>query len=79
MEVWVSAANIAEVALEVLHVDGVEADNCGKEADVLLCEAITEVERTAGLGEVFFRTIQGFEKLGDGLLIGFLGTGGMLV
>lgn len=76
VEVGVAAADVPDVALEVLHVNGVEADDCGEEADVLLCEAITEVERAARLGEVFFRTIQRFEKLRDGLLVGFLGTVG---
>lgn len=79
MKVRVAAANVANVALEVLHVDGVEANDCGEEADVLLCEAVAEVEWTAGLGEVFFGTIQGFEELRDGLLVGFLGAVRMLV
>ena len=57
VEVGIAAADVPDVALEVLHVDGVEADDCGEEADVLLCEAVAEVERTAGLGEVCFRTI----------------------
>ena len=76
MKVGVTAANVADVTLEVLHVNGVEADNSGEETDVLLCEAFAEVERTAGLGEVFFGTIQGLEELGDSLLVGFLGTVG---
>lgn len=74
VKVWVSAADVTDVALEVLHVDGIEANDCGEETDVLLCEAVAEVERTAGLGEVFFGTIQRLEKLGDGLLVGFLGA-----
>jgi hypothetical protein len=78
VEVRVSTANIADVALEVLHVDGVEADDCCEEADVLLCKSVAEVERSVGLGEIFFRTIQGLEELGDGLLVGFLGTASML-
>ena len=76
MEVWVAAANVADVALEVLHVDGVEADDGCVEANVLLSETVAEVVGTAGLGEVLLRTIEGFEKLGDGLLVGFLGTVG---
>lgn len=76
VEVGVAAADVPDVALEVLYVDGVEADDGCEEADVLLCEAITEVVRTAGLGEVFFCAIQRFEELGDGLLVGFLGTVG---
>jgi len=79
VKVRVSAANIADVALEVLHIDGVEADDCCEKTDILLCEAVAEVVRTAGLGEVLFRTIQGLEELGDSLLVGFLGTCSMLV
>jgi hypothetical protein len=79
VEVRVAAADIANVALEVLHVNGIEADDCCEQTDVLLCQAIAEVEWTAGLGEVFFRTIQRFKQLGDGLLVGFLGAVRMLV
>ena len=79
MEVRVSATNVTKVALEVLHVDSVEADDCCVETDVLLCEAVAEVERTAGLGEVCFGTIQRLEELGDGLLVGFLGTASVSV
>ena len=79
VKVGVAAADVANVALKVLHIDGVEADDGCEEADVLLCEAVAEVEWTAGLGKVCFRTIQGFEELGDGLLVGFLGANRMLV
>lgn len=57
VEIGVAAADVTDVALEVLHVDGIEADDGCVEADVLLCEAITEVERAAGLGEIFFCAI----------------------
>lgn len=79
VEVGVAAADVPDVALEVLHVNGIEADDCGEEADVLLCEAVAEVERTAGLDEVCLRTIQGLEKLDDSLFICLLGTAGMSV
>jgi hypothetical protein len=52
VKVWVSAADVTEVALEVLDVDGVEADDGCEEADVLLCQAVAEVEWAAGLCEV---------------------------
>jgi hypothetical protein len=52
VEVRVSAADVTEVALEVLNVDGVEADDGCEEADVLLCQAVAEVEWAAGLCEV---------------------------
>ena len=79
MEVWVSAADITKVAFEVLHVDGVEANNCCEEADVLLSEAATEVERTAGLGEICLCAIQRAEELSNGLLVSFLGTASVSV
>jgi hypothetical protein len=44
VEVGVAAADVADVALEVLHVDGVEADDGRVEAHVLLCQAVAEVE-----------------------------------
>jgi hypothetical protein len=34
VQVWVSGANIADVALEVLDVDGIEADYGGEETDI---------------------------------------------
>lgn len=74
MEVWVAAADVADVALEVLDVDCVKADDGGVEADVLLCQAVTEVERTAGFCEVCFGTVQRLEELGNSLLIRFLGS-----
>ena len=79
MEVRVSAADITKVALEVLHVDGIEADDCCEEADVLLSEAVTEVEWTAGFGEICLCAIQRAEELGNGLFVSFLGTAGMSV
>ena len=44
VEVGVAAADVADVALEVLHVDGVEADDGRVEAHILLCQAVAEVE-----------------------------------
>ena len=79
MEVWVAATNVTEVALEVLHIDSVEANDCCVETHVLLCEAVAKVERTARLGKVCFGTVQGFEELGDSLLVGFLGAVKVLV
>jgi len=79
VEVWVSAADITKVAFEVLHVNSVEADDCCEEADVLLSEAVAEVERTAGLGEICLCAIQRAEELSNGLLVSFLSTAGMLV
>ena len=38
MQVGVAAADVANVALEVLHVDWVEADDCRKQADICFCD-----------------------------------------
>lgn len=43
MKVRVSAADVTEVALEVLDVDCVEADDGCVEADVLFGQAVAEV------------------------------------
>lgn len=37
VERGVSGANVADIAFEVLDVDGIEADDCGVEADVGFC------------------------------------------
>jgi len=37
VEVWVVGADGAEVSLEVLDVDDVEADNCCVETDICFC------------------------------------------
>jgi hypothetical protein len=79
VEVGVAAADVTEVALEVLYVDGVEADDGGEEADVLLCDVVAEVEGTAGRGEICFRAVKGLEELRDGFLVCLLGAAGMLV
>lgn len=74
MESRVAAANIAQVAFEVLDVDCVESDDGRVETNVCFCDAITVVVRTWALGEMVFGSVQGFEKLGYGLLVGFLST-----
>jgi len=47
VEVGVSAADVADVALEVLDVDCVEADDGRVQAHVLLGQAVAEVEGPA--------------------------------
>lgn len=46
MEVGVAAANVADVALEVLDIDGVKADDGWVEADVQLGELVAQVVRS---------------------------------
>lgn len=68
----VIVADGAEVALEVLHVDGVEADEGGVGADVELCHlGAEEVGAFAGSGE-FLQFVEGGEGAGEGFLVGFL-------
>lgn len=47
MEVGIPAADIAEVALEVLNVDCVEADDGREQTHISLGQAVAEVERSA--------------------------------
>jgi len=59
---WKSAADVFDVAFEVLHVDGVEADDGRIEANVGLGDVGTEVVRT-GLGrKVSIRPVERAEK-----------------
>jgi hypothetical protein len=74
VKVWVSATDITDVALEVLNVDGVEADDGCEEADVLLCQAVAEVEWAAGFCEICFCAVEGGEERCDGFFVRFLGS-----
>lgn len=63
MEVGISAADIAEVALEVLNVDCVEADDGREQTHVGLGKTVAEVERSRRLCEVCFCAVERFEEL----------------
>ena len=75
----VPGANVAHVALEVLHVDDVEADNGRVQADVGLGELRAEVVGSGGAdvgrGEVGLSAVEGAEERGDGLFVGLWLTG----
>lgn len=73
VQIGISAANISDVALEVLDVDGVEADDGRIEADVGLGDLVAEVERSRRFSEVGFGAVERFEELLDILLVRFLG------
>lgn len=45
VEMRISAANVGEIALEVLDVYRVKADDCGEETDVGFCDRGAEVVR----------------------------------
>jgi hypothetical protein len=72
VQVGVATANVTNVALEVLNIDGVEADDGCEEAHIELGQLVTEVEGTTRLSKFFLCTIERFEQSGDVLLVSFL-------
>ena len=75
MNRWVSGTNVANIALEVLHVDGVEAYDGGVESYVCFGDVRAEVERSRRGAEVFLDAVEREEELDDGFLVGFLRGG----
>lgn len=72
----VAAANVANVALEVLHVHRVEARQRHVQPDVRLGEGLAEEVRAVGLrGEVLLCAVEGLEDADDALLVGLAGGG----
>ncbi len=80
MQSRVAGANVADVALEVLDVDGVEAHDSGVQADVGFGDGGRGEEVGRGSGaKVLFETIERFEELSDGFGVGFFGAAGLSV
>lgn len=79
VQMRVSAADVAQITLEVLHVHGVEADDGREEPDVGFRDARAEVvgSRAGGLvlREMRFGAVERFEELCHCGLVGFLGGG----
>lgn len=77
----VPRADVAHVALEVLHVHGVEAHDGRVQPDVGLGDGRAEVERRRVVlgslfrGQVGLDPVQGREERRDGSLVGFLRRG----
>ena len=71
----IAASNVPDVALEMLDIDWVKADDGGVQADISLCDLRAEVVRCCVLCKVFLSTIEGSEEGLNGFLIGFLSTG----
>ncbi len=67
--------DVSDVALEMLHVDGVEADDGGVQAHVRLGDVFAVIVRRGVPGEVFLGAVEGGEERRDGLFVGFLGGG----
>ena len=76
MQVRVPAADISDVALEVLNVDGVEADDGGVEADVGFGDGGAVVVGGGVGGEVGFDAVERAEEGVHGFFVGFLGSEG---
>lgn len=74
MESRVAAANVAQVALEVLNVDGVESNDGRVQTNVCFCEAIAVVVRAWVLGKMVFGAVERLEELGHSFLVSFLGA-----
>lgn len=72
----VAAANVANVALEVLHVHRVEARQRHVQPNIRLGEGLAEEVRAVGLrGEVLFCAVEGLEDAQDALFVGLAGSG----
>lgn len=69
VDMRVSGADIANVGLEMLNVDDVEANDGGVETNIRFGDVLAEVVRVCGLGKVFLDTVEGGEELSDGLII----------
>lgn len=78
VQVRIPGANVAQVALEVLDVDGIEADDCGVEADVGF-GGVRGGEQVGGggLGEGSFDAVEGGEEGGHVFGVGFFGAAGV--
>lgn len=74
MQRRVPRPDVPHVAFEMLHVDGVEADDGRVEPDVGFRDVRAEVVRTRGglLGQVGFGAVEGGEEGADGGFVGGL-------
>lgn len=78
VDVRVAGADVANVALEVLHVDGVEADDGREESDVGLGDRVAKVVLAAflvALRKVGFGAVERGEERRDVALVRFLRGG----
>ena len=76
MQRRVPRADIADIALKMLDVDGVEPNDGGIKANVCFGDGFAEVIGCRVLCQVSFRTVKGGEEGLDGLFVGFLGSVG---
>ena len=69
---WVVVSDGAKIALEVLHVDGVEPDQRRVGADIDFCQLGAEDVGPAALGEELLELVEGAEDGDDVLVVGRL-------
>ena len=73
VQMRIATPNIADVALEMLHVDRVETDDCCIEAHVCFCDVGPEVIRPRPVlvvgGKMGFGTVKGLKERADSLLV----------
>lgn len=74
MQIRITGSYIADIAFEVLHVDGVEADYGCVETDVGFGYGGAEVVGGGVGGEVGFCAVEGGEEGVHGFFVGFLGS-----
>ena len=74
MQCRITRSDIMDVALEMLHVDWIEANDGCEKSNVRFGNVCTKIVWISVFGEVSFSTIEGGEKRFYGFLIGFLGS-----
>ena len=77
MQRRITRSDIADVALEMLHIDGVEANDGSIEANVRFGDVGTEIvgSSVSCSSKVSLSAVKGGEKGFDALFISFLGSG----
>lgn len=78
MYVRIPRANITDVALEMLNVDGIETNDGGIEAYIHFCEVFSKIELRCLFSKMSFDVVEGAEQALDCILIGFLCSGILL-
>ena len=72
MKIRITAANIPDIAFEVLYVDCVETDNGRVEPNIRFSKAITKEVRPRRRLQMSFNPVEGGEERGDCFSVGFI-------
>ena len=72
MQRRITRSDIADVALEMLHIDGIEPNDCSVEANVCFGDVGTEIVRSSVFRKVSFGAVEGSEKGSHGSFISLL-------